>query len=282
MRRIIDEMEGTHRLLIHGRVNPNQEGDLAGMDELAEKWGVSAWKCYTQWGPDGRGFFLHDEATGLRLIEKARALGVRNICIHKGLPFGRRSYEHSLASDIGIVAKMFPDVNFLVYHSGFVPGRPEGPYDPAAVKASTSLSGRWRRTRSRATATFTPSWAAPGAIPCAIPTARPISSASWSSISVRRTFSMAPIASGTARPRIRYRRSARSRISSELQEKYGYAKMTPTLRAADLRAERGQTLWDRRRRGSEKGGSRRDRGSSHRLSRKSGSAFPDIRAQEPA
>ncbi len=130
VRRIIDEMEGTHRLLIHGRVNPNQKGDLEGMDELAEKWGVSAWKCYTQWGPDGRGFFLHDEDTGLRMIEKARALRVKNICVHKGLPFGRRSYKHSLASDIGIVAKLFPDVNFLVYHSGFIAGQPEGPYDP--------------------------------------------------------------------------------------------------------------------------------------------------------
>ena len=130
VRRIIDEMEGTQRLLLHGRANPNQAGDLEGMDELAERWGVSAWKCYTQWGPDGRGFFLHDEDTGLKLIERARDLGVRNICIHKGLPFGRRSYKHSLASDIGIVAKMFPDVNFLVYHSGFISGQAEGPYDP--------------------------------------------------------------------------------------------------------------------------------------------------------
>ncbi len=130
VRRIIDEMEGTRRLLIHGRANPNQAGDLEGMDELAETWGVSAWKCYTQWGPDGRGFFLHDD-TGLRLIEKARALGVRNICVHKGLPFGRQSYEHSLASDIGTVARLFPDVNFLIYHSGFIAGQAEGPYDPA-------------------------------------------------------------------------------------------------------------------------------------------------------
>ena len=128
-RRIIDEMEGTRRLLIHGRVNPNQTGDLEGMDELAERWGVSAWKYYTQWGPDGHGFFLHDDV-GLRMIEKARALGINNICVHKGLPFGRESYEHSLASDIGIVAKMSPDVNFLVYHSGFITGQPEGPYDP--------------------------------------------------------------------------------------------------------------------------------------------------------
>ncbi len=128
-RRIIDQMDGTKRLLLHGRVNPNQPGDLEGMDELAEVWGVQAWKCYTQWGPDGTGFFLHDDL-GLQLIEKARALGVKNICVHKGLPFGRRSYEHSIASDIGVVAKMFPDVNFLVYHSGFITSQPEGPYDP--------------------------------------------------------------------------------------------------------------------------------------------------------
>ncbi len=130
-RRIIDAMEGSHRLLIHGRVNPNQDGDLDGMEELAERWGVSAWKTYTQWGPDGTpGFFLHEPGPGIALIEKARALGVKNICVHKGLPFGRRSYRHSLCTDIGPAAKMFPDVNFLVYHSGFISGQSEGPYDP--------------------------------------------------------------------------------------------------------------------------------------------------------
>ncbi len=128
-RQVVARMEGSHRLLIHGRVNPNQPGDVEDMDELAERWGVSAWKTYTQWGPDGKGFFMHDE-TGTRLIEKARALGVRNICIHKGIPFGRQSYEHSLCSDIGLVAKRYPDVNFLIYHSGFIPGQPEGPYNP--------------------------------------------------------------------------------------------------------------------------------------------------------
>ena len=35
VRRIVDRMEGTHRLLIHGRVNPNQPGDSRRMDELA-------------------------------------------------------------------------------------------------------------------------------------------------------------------------------------------------------------------------------------------------------
>ncbi|HZP85578.1 MAG TPA: amidohydrolase family protein [Burkholderiales bacterium] len=124
VRQIVDRMEGTHRLLIHGRVNPNQAGDIEAMDELKERWGVSAWKTYTQWGPDGKGFFLSDDV-GTRFIEKARALGVKIICVHKGLPFGQQSYEHSQCSDIGLVAKRFPDVSFLVYHSGYVAGRPE-------------------------------------------------------------------------------------------------------------------------------------------------------------
>ena len=74
-----------------------------GHGELHETWRISAWKTYTQYGPNGEGYFLHDDV-GIRFIEKARALGVKNIRIHKGLPFGPRSYEHSQCSDIGVVA----------------------------------------------------------------------------------------------------------------------------------------------------------------------------------
>ena len=131
VRRIVDRMEGAHRLMIHGRVNPNQPGDLEGMDELAGRWKICAWKTYTQFGPGGKGFFLSDDI-GTRFIEKARALGVKVICVHKGLPFGPQSYEHSQCSDIGVVAKRFPDVAFLVYHSGFVTSVREQPYDHGA------------------------------------------------------------------------------------------------------------------------------------------------------
>jgi predicted TIM-barrel fold metal-dependent hydrolase len=127
VRRIVERMEGNHRLLLHGRVNPNQPGDVEDMEELRDRWGVSAWKTYTQWGLDGNGFYLSDDV-GIRFIEKARALGVKVICVHKGLPFGRKSYEHSQCSDIGVVARRFPDVSFLIYHSGFVPAVTEGPF----------------------------------------------------------------------------------------------------------------------------------------------------------
>ena len=127
---IVEKLEGTHRLYLHARVNPNLDGDIERMDELAGRYPVAAWKTYTQWGADGRGFFL-DDAPGLAMIERARKLGVRNIAVHKGIPFGHRSYEHSTCVDVGRVAKRYPDVNFLIYHAGFVPGAGEGPYDPA-------------------------------------------------------------------------------------------------------------------------------------------------------
>lgn len=135
VRQIVDDLEGSHRLLLHGRVNPNQAGDIEGMDELAERWGVVAWKTYTQWGPDGRGYFLSDPDTGIPFIERARSLGVKVICIHKGIPFGRRSYKHSLCDDVGVVAKRFPDVRFIIYHSGWVPGQTERAYQPEAKRA---------------------------------------------------------------------------------------------------------------------------------------------------
>jgi predicted TIM-barrel fold metal-dependent hydrolase len=126
--KIVERMEGTHRMLLHGRVNPNQAGDLEGMDELAARYPIAAWKTYTQWGPGDKGFFLDDDP-GLAMIEKARKLGIRNIAVHKGLPFGPQSYAHSTCIDVGRVAKRYPDVNFLIYHSGFVAGKPEGAYD---------------------------------------------------------------------------------------------------------------------------------------------------------
>lgn len=117
-RRIVDAMEGDHRLMLHGRVNPNQDGDIEDMDRLAAEFPIAAWKTYTQWGPDGKGFFMTDDA-GERMIAKAKKLGIRNIAIHKGLSFGPQSFEHSTCAEIGEAAKRHPDINFILYHSGF-------------------------------------------------------------------------------------------------------------------------------------------------------------------
>ena len=138
-RDIVDGLKGTHRLLLHGRVNPNQQGDVGDMQRLRDDFGIQAWKTYTQWGPDGEGYSLTDEDTGVPFMEEARRLDVPVIAIHKGIPFGRNSYENSLCTDVGPAALRYPDLSFLIYHSGFVPGQPEGPYDPERNEGIDSL-----------------------------------------------------------------------------------------------------------------------------------------------
>lgn len=130
-RRAVQALDGTERLLLHGRAMPTLPGEIDGMAAQRERWPLAAFKTYTQFGPDG-GFFLDDERHGLPFLAQARRLGVRNIAVHKGLPFGAKGYEFSTCRDIGPAAARHPDLNFLVYHSGFDPRVPEGPYDPTA------------------------------------------------------------------------------------------------------------------------------------------------------
>ena len=140
--RIVEKMQGTHRML-HPRARQPQPGRRPrghgrARGALQDRRVEDVYAV----GPRRKGFFLDDEP-GLAMIEKARKLGIRNIAMHKGLPFGPQSYEHSTCVDVGRVAKRFPDVNFLIYHSGFVAGKPERAYDPQPHR-------RHRRARARA------------------------------------------------------------------------------------------------------------------------------------
>ena len=133
-RDLVAALGNGRRLLLHAMVMPNLPPlarQLERMERDAAEWKVAAWKCYTQWGPDGVGWALDDPEVGVPFIEKARALGVRNICIHKGLTFPSLSPKFTDCADIGRAARMFPDVNFIIYHSGFETDRRELAYDPA-------------------------------------------------------------------------------------------------------------------------------------------------------
>lgn len=135
-REIINRMSDSERLVIHGIVVPDRGSEqLDGMQALKEEQGVAAWKVYTQFG----GWRLDDEAIGIPFIEKARELDVKLICAHKGLSQFGLDPSISSADDIGVVAPMFPDVNFLVYHSGFEANVTEGPYDPQSVQGVDTL-----------------------------------------------------------------------------------------------------------------------------------------------
>lgn len=142
-RRLIQRLDGTDRLRLHAGVLPNLgriEDQLARMEQAAAEWPIAAWKCYTQWGPDGTGWALDDPRIGIPFIEKARDLGIKRICVHKGLSLRRQSALFADCSDVGRVAARYPDVDFLIYHSGYERDRREGVYDAAnAARGVDSL-----------------------------------------------------------------------------------------------------------------------------------------------
>ena len=117
----INRLTGSQRMLAHGLVTPQLgAADLDFMELQAESLKVDAWKCYTGSPPKGmaHGWWMDDEKIAYPMLEKARALGVRRVCVHKGLPLGpEEQYNHP--RDLIKAAKDFPDIDFLVYHSGF-------------------------------------------------------------------------------------------------------------------------------------------------------------------
>jgi predicted TIM-barrel fold metal-dependent hydrolase len=136
-RELVDALEGNQRLLLHGRVIPNLDGDISRMQELVDQWQISAWKTYTQASVGAQtGWWLDDDKHGAALIEAARKSGVNVICCHKGLPLpaggmmSKKNYNYGSCRDVGPAARQNPDMDFIIYHAGFDPGLVEGPFVP--------------------------------------------------------------------------------------------------------------------------------------------------------
>jgi predicted TIM-barrel fold metal-dependent hydrolase len=117
----INRVAGSQRMLAHGMVTPQLgRNDREFMEQQVQQLKIDAWKCYTGAPPKGHehGWWMDDEKIAYPMLEKARELGVRRICVHKGLPLGPvEDYNHP--RDLIKAAKDFPDIQFLVYHAGF-------------------------------------------------------------------------------------------------------------------------------------------------------------------
>ncbi len=144
-RQLVDRLAGTGRLLNHSIVHPNRPGELDAMARLAERYDPAGWKVYTLYGDEttgGRGWMLDDEATGVPFLERARDLGVRTVCAHKGLS---ALADTGSPKDVGPAAAAFPEIEFLVYHSGYETPlarggdhQEEGPYSEEEARVGSN------------------------------------------------------------------------------------------------------------------------------------------------
>jgi predicted TIM-barrel fold metal-dependent hydrolase len=153
VRALVDGLAGSGRLYNHAVVHAQDPREIAGMRGYRDEFDPIGWKVYTpgrsllredQYGRSQTwvdGWMLDDHEHGFPFLEMARELNVKLVCAHKGLS---GLADNGTARDIGPAAKAFPDLNFVVYHSGYEVALAdgEGPYTPAVnAGVNTLLKG---------------------------------------------------------------------------------------------------------------------------------------------
>jgi predicted TIM-barrel fold metal-dependent hydrolase len=126
----VNKEAGAQRLLAHFTLTPGQPGWLDAVDHAIEVLKPEGWKAYTIGdfviAHGGVGAYkLDDEKLMYPFYEKAAKAGIRNVCVHKGLfpLFAEQKLPHLVGNaqvaDVGKAAKDWPQLNFVIYHSGY-------------------------------------------------------------------------------------------------------------------------------------------------------------------
>jgi predicted TIM-barrel fold metal-dependent hydrolase len=144
-RKLLERLGAANRLLNHCVVHPDVPRELEAMAHEREIHRPAGWKVYTIGHTRGgrlapeTAWWLDDEAVGIPFLERVREVGSPIVCVHKGIsalvPTGS-------PRDVGPAAALFPDLQFLVYHSGYempTSAAPEeGPYSESTRTVGTN------------------------------------------------------------------------------------------------------------------------------------------------
>jgi predicted TIM-barrel fold metal-dependent hydrolase len=119
-RKYVNDLAGSQRVLSHGLLRPNMGAkELDEMERQVKVLKIDAWKCYTGAELGEKAWFLDDEKVAYPFWERTQKLGVKNVCVHKGLPLGFFHEKACQPLDLEKAAQDWPGLNFIVYHSGF-------------------------------------------------------------------------------------------------------------------------------------------------------------------
>jgi predicted TIM-barrel fold metal-dependent hydrolase len=119
-RKFVNDLAGSRRVLSHGLLRPNLgEKEFPEMERQVKELKIDAWKMYTGAELGEKAWFLDDEKVAYPFWERTKKLGIKNCCVHKGLPLGAFNEKACTPHDLEKAALDWPDLNFIVYHSGF-------------------------------------------------------------------------------------------------------------------------------------------------------------------
>jgi uncharacterized protein len=106
------------RIRVLGVVDPPDGHSAAdSLTYQCEQLKIDGLKLYPP-GPVTTGWRMDDEKNTYPLYEILRKHGVRNVCVHKGLP-GLFLEEYCHTGDLARAAADFPDLNFIAFHCSY-------------------------------------------------------------------------------------------------------------------------------------------------------------------
>ena len=126
----VNKLTGSKRMFSHAVFMPGMPGWMDDVDRVIETLRPDSFKGYTVGDNTNKRlsnhpWFMDDEKLLYPFYEKLVKAGLRNVCVHKGLypPSTTREFPklamYADVRDVARVAKDWPQLNFIVYHSGF-------------------------------------------------------------------------------------------------------------------------------------------------------------------
>ena len=126
----INSEAGSRRLFSHAIFTPGQPGWLEQVDRVIAELKPDSFKGYTIGDNTHKDLSkypwrMDDEKVVYPFYDRCQKAGLVNICVHKGLfaPSVEQKFPHLLAHadvrDVGQAAKDWPQLNFIIYHSGY-------------------------------------------------------------------------------------------------------------------------------------------------------------------
>src|SRR6266403_2096569 len=108
-------------VMLGGGLTPNQ-----GLSETKERlhtfvqqYKIAGLKLYTFDSTPKRGWWFDDQKLAYPIWEECRKLGIKNVGVHKGIPFGQFMARYAHPEDLDAVADDFLDLNFIAFHSAW-------------------------------------------------------------------------------------------------------------------------------------------------------------------
>jgi len=107
------------RVVFCGGTDPLWLGLDRALEDLefqAKEWDAKSFKFYqTQYD---RSWRADDEELAYPMWQKALELGVKNVQLHKGIPFAFENIEDLRPNDVQKAARDFPELTFVIHHLG--------------------------------------------------------------------------------------------------------------------------------------------------------------------